>query len=175
MKWIFIVLAALVLPAGIAFAVGSVVPRQHQVTRSATYAQDADAVWKAITSFREFPTWRSGIDSVRELDSAGHGGWIERSGSDELPLEIVDQEPGTRLMLRIASSDLPFGGTWTYILEPAGERTRLTITEDGHVDNALFRFMARFVFGYAKTLEDYLRDLGMKFGEEVTVTASPGR
>ena len=174
MKWILAVLGSLALLVGIAFAVGSVVPREHSSTRSAVYAQDADALWRAITGFREFPSWRSGLDSVREL-GGGRKGWVETSGSDELPLEVVEEEPGAKLVLKIASSDLPFGGTWTYVLAPAGEgKTRLTITEDGYVDNALFRFMARFVFGYAKTLEGYLRDLGAKFGESVEVVSSPG-
>ncbi len=42
---------------------------------------------------------------------------------------------------------------------------RERITEDGEVYNVIFRFMARFFFGYTATIEGYLRDLGHRFGE----------
>jgi hypothetical protein len=45
----------------------------------------------------------------------------------------------------------------------------MRITEDGYVNNLLFRFMARFVFGYASTLDFYMKSLGEKFGEQVTL------
>ncbi len=63
---------------------------------------------------------------------------------------------------------MPFGGTWTFDIEPAGTGTQLTITEDGIVRNPIFRFVSRFVFGHYKTQETYLRDLAKKFGETVT-------
>ena len=56
----------------------------------------------------------------------------------------------------------------------AGDGASLTITEDGHISNAFFRFMSRFVFGYTSTMEAYLIDLGNKFGEEVTPQPTGG-
>jgi hypothetical protein len=70
--------------------------------------------------------------------------------------------------MRIASDDLPFGGTWTYEIAAADGGATLRITEDGLVKNAFFRFMSRFIFGHTATMEQYLKDLGKKFGEEVT-------
>ena len=35
----------------------------------------------------------------------------------------------------------------------------------------MFRFMARFFFGYTSSIEGYLNDLGAKFGEAVTIEA----
>jgi hypothetical protein len=35
----------------------------------------------------------------------------------------------------------------------------------------IFRFMARFLFGYTGSIETYLRDLGAKFGEPVAIEA----
>lgn len=46
----------------------------------------------------------------------------------------------------------------------------VTVTERGFVRNPIFRFLARFVFGYSSTLDAYLKALGKKFGEDV----SPG-
>ena len=65
---------------------------------------------------------------------------------------------------RIAEKNLPFGGTWTIDIAPTG-RQRGAVTEDGEIYNPIFRFMARFFFGYTATIEGYLRDLGHRFGE----------
>jgi hypothetical protein len=43
----------------------------------------------------------------------------------------------------------------------------LTITERGQISNPVFRFMARYVFGYHATMQEYLASLGRKFGEPV--------
>ena len=43
----------------------------------------------------------------------------------------------------------------------------MRITEDGVIHNVLFRFMARFVFGYEGTARAYLAALGKKLGEPV--------
>ena len=74
-------------------------------------------------------------------------------------MEVSGEEPPRRLVTRIADEDLPFGGTWTYRLEPDGGGTRVTITEDGEVYNPVFRFVSRFVMGHDATLRTYLDDL----------------
>jgi len=65
---------------------------------------------------------------------------------------------------RIADPKLPFGGTWTYELSPAPERTSLRITEDGEVRNPVLRFVSRFVLGHTATIDRYLADLGRHVG-----------
>jgi hypothetical protein len=70
--------------------------------------------------------------------------------------QIVEQVPPRRLVTRVADPDLPYGGTWTFELDPQPAGTRLTITERGEIYNPIFRVFARFVFGYAATMERYL-------------------
>ena len=50
-----------------------------------------------------------------------------------------------------------------------GDGTRLTITERGEVYNPIFRFLSRFVFAQTATMESFLRGLGGKFGETVSL------
>ena len=74
--------------------------------------------------------------------------------------------------MRIADQGLPFGGTWTFDIAPAADGgSELRVTEDGEVYNVIFRFMARFFFGYTSSIETYLRDLGAKFGQPVEIEA----
>jgi hypothetical protein len=65
-------------------------------------------------------------------------------------------EPPRRLVTRIADEDLPFGGTWTYELEPLGASTRVILTENGEVYNPIFRFVSRFLLGHDATMIVYL-------------------
>ena len=79
-----------------------------------------------------------------------------RGSFGEMPIRVQDEVAERELVTRIVDDGLPFGGTWTYQLEPVEEGTRLTITEDGFVRDPFFRFMSRYVFGHEKTVEDYL-------------------
>jgi hypothetical protein len=99
----------------------------------------------------------------------GRNGWIEHTDMGPLPLEVVSEDPPCELVIRIADDDLPFEGTWTYELEETAEGTRLTVREDGEVKNPVFRFMSKFIFGHAASMEHYLKDVGNKFGEDVEV------
>ena len=100
---------------------------------------------------------------------------VERAGlrslneGQKITYELVEAAPPRRHQVRIADPKLPFGGTWTFQIEPAAGGSELRITEDGEIYNVIFRFMARFFFGYTATLETYLRDLGAKFGQPVEI------
>ncbi len=73
--------------------------------------------------------------------------------------KLQESEPPRRLVTRITDKTLPFGGAWTFTLQPVDGGTKLTITENGEVYNPLFRVMSRFVFGHTATIDRYLGDL----------------
>ena len=164
MKWILFAVLALV---GIVLAVvfiGMLLPKSHTVSRSRRFHQPPDQVWAVITGP---PTWRSDVRSFEELPARdGHRMWKE-TGRDgqSIPYEAIESAQPSRLVTRIADSALPFGGTWTYEIAPQAGGTFLTITENGEVYNPIFRFMSRFVFGHATTIETYLKALSAKLGE----------
>jgi len=64
-------------------------------------------------------------------------------------LRVLDVEGGKRVAL---------GGIVEF-----GSSQGLSITEDGVIENPLFRFLSRFVFGYEKTLRAYQDDLARSF------------
>jgi uncharacterized protein YndB with AHSA1/START domain len=158
---------ALILLVVVMVAVGAMVPVEHVASVEARYEEPPEEVWQAVADYRSYADWRSGVDRVEEHTfEDGDRGWVELGADGPLPLAIVESSPPRRLVVRIATDALPFGGTWTYELEPDNGGTRVRITENGTVSNLLFRFMARFVFGYTATMEAYLVDLGAKFGEQ---------
>jgi hypothetical protein len=155
------VIAVLLL---VLLAVGYTLPVKHRATVSATIAAPPDDVYALITNVAAFPSWRSGVKSVDVLPSPdGKRRWREVSKNGTIPFVVESESPPNRLVGRIDSKSLPFGGTWTYELQSGPDRqTKLQITEDGEIYNPIFRVVSRFVIGYEGTMRAYLSDVERK-------------
>ena len=170
LKWVLIVGGGLILLVAVLMLVGSFLPREHRATCRATFRAKAEAIFALLSDFDAHPSWRSGVKSVRRVDPIdGKPAFVEESKHGPVRYAIETSEPPRRLVLRIADDSLPYGGTWTFALAQDPNGTTLSITEDGFVKPALFRVLARFVFGYHGTMEEYLTSLAKKVSETVTV------
>lgn len=171
MPWYLLVPLCLAGFVALLMLAGSLVPRDHRATSTIELNASPAMVWSAITDWRQFPEWRKDLKAVEAFAAPdGKQGWVETSGFGRMPLVVEAAEAERLFVGRIADESLPFGGTWTHRLQALpGGGTRLSSTEDGFVRPAVFRLLARFVFGYHKTLNDYQRALAGKFGE----TAQP--
>lgn len=162
--WIVVGLAAMLL---LITLMGWMLPKDHVVSRVGRYRQSPESVWKAITDVDAMPSWREGLKGVKQLPGKnGLPSWVEQTSAGNITLETTESTPPRRMVSRVADLKLPFGGTWTYEIAPTAEGATLRITENGFVTNPLFRFLSRFVFGHAATMETYLKSLAKKFGEE---------
>jgi uncharacterized protein YndB with AHSA1/START domain len=170
MRWLFVVLGAIAAVPIVVVGGGLLLPKEHTATTHATINAPPDSVWDALTDVDEFPAWRDDVARVEMLPPRdGHRMWREMGKHDVVTYEEVEADRPRRFVAQIADPSLPYGGSWTYVVAPAGQgASRVTITEDGVVYNPVFRFMSRFIFGYHATQEAYLRALGRRFGQEAT-------
>jgi uncharacterized protein YndB with AHSA1/START domain len=163
MKWITIVLvivAAIALAGAVATFIGSRLPRGHHATAERLLPLPPEVLWRTLTDVERFPSWRRDVTHVRRLpDREGKPAWVEEGRSGKMTFAFERMEPPRLLVSRIADPNLPFGGTWTMEITPVSGGARLQITEDGEIYNPLFRFMARFVFGYDGTINGYFSAL----------------
>ncbi len=167
MKYALIAVAALVALVVLVFAIGAMLPVRHTATREIKLHQPAEKMFALINDPASFPSWRSKVKKVELLpDHNGHRVFRETGGDGDILFEVDSVVPNKLLVTRIADKSLPFGGKWTYELIPAGDSTTLRITEDGEVYNPLYRFVSRFVLGHHATLDQYLGDVGKRFGED---------
>ena len=158
------VLAALVLIAGL------LLPTTHVAAVESRYRASASDIHAAINDVASAQSWRSGLERVDVLSEPGEPlMWREVADWGTLTFVQEVNEPGRRIVSRIVDEDQGFGGTWTYEIEETPGGTVLRIIERGEITNPLYRFMSRFVIGYYRGLETYARDLGARFGEDVTV------
>ena len=160
MRWLIWILGSLVTIALVVTVVGYMLPQAHSVTRTVTVPLAPDALYALLVDVDKYSTWRPGVKSLtRQPDRDGKPAWVEEAGGDRIPFYFERMERPSLLVSRIADPSLPFGGTWTYRITPQGSGSSVAITEDGEVYNPIFRFMSRFVFGHAATLDEFARDL----------------
>jgi hypothetical protein len=78
----------------------------------------------------------------------------------------VESVPPKRHVTRISDPSLPFGGTWTWELNPTGDGgCEVRLTEDGFVTNPVFRFISHFFIGHHSSMDTYLKHLTAKLGD----------
>jgi len=169
MKWVLIVLGAVLALVALMVLIGAFVPREHRATSTVTLRQAPDSVWKVVRDLGGVPAWWPKIkESVRQPDKNGQEVWRQKMSGWDVPLIVIESTPGRRLVTQIdTSAGGAFGGTWTYELVPDSGGTKISVTEAGWIGNPIFRFLSRFVFGYYGTLDGYLKALGKHFGEDV--------
>jgi hypothetical protein len=170
MKWV-IIIAGLIVFAGVIMAsIGAALPVKHRASRRARFRQLPQAIYAVVSGP---PDWRPDVKAYGTLPGVnGRKRWWEQDAhGNKIAYEMVEDSP-SRLVTRIAGDKLPFGGTWTIEIAPASSsESDVRVTEDGEVYNVIFRFLSRFVFGHASSIEGYLRNLGAKFGEQPGIEA----
>jgi uncharacterized protein YndB with AHSA1/START domain len=159
---IYFLVGLLLMGVGSVLSVGAILPREHVVTRSVDLHASPAVVWALISAPEKFPSWRSSVKSVEILSSGNEPAkWVECSGNDRLKLAVVETKGHETLVTKIDDDKLPYGGTWTFTLRPStGDAgSHLEITERGFVNPPPFRFLSKFVFGHASTIERYIADM----------------
>jgi hypothetical protein len=157
MKWLIrllIVVGILILAM---FIMGSSLPEHHMATASRKFQDPRDSVWAVLVDFKHWPNWRTDLKEIRTKDDE----FTEVSSSDEeVTYQIEEFIPPEQFVTRIATPDLPYGGSWTYELAPTSDGgCRLTITENGEVYNPIVRFISNYVIGHNSAIEKALDDL----------------
>ncbi|MTI89207.1 MAG: SRPBCC family protein [Balneolaceae bacterium] len=162
MKYVGIIIGCLVLLAGGVYLTGYMLPENHSVTVSREIEAPRNKAWERISTPSAFPAWRSTVNSVEVYsDSTVPLHWKESySNNHPITFREARQIKDTLFVSRIVDKNLPFGGEWSISLDSLDmSRTQVTITENGEIYSPIFRFFARFVFGYDDTIHQYLDDL----------------
>lgn len=169
MAWILVPVALIVVIAIVAIGVGNALPRDHVATVRIRLAASPATVWAILDDPLSAGVWRKDLKSVSALpDVDGRRSWREVASFGTITYVLDESTPFRSRTTRIADENLPFGGQWELTLASDGSGSVLTVTERGFVGPALFRFMSRYVFGYASTLKDYLTALAAHLNEKAT-------
>jgi hypothetical protein len=159
MKPLLWIVVALVAVVALIAAIGSRLPKAHHAARSARFPVPPATLYAVLADVDRYPEWRKDVKRIERLpDRDGRPAWIEHGPHGAIPMLAERAEPPSLMVGRIGEG-LAFGGTWTFRIAPAPGGSELTIAEDGEIYNPIFRFLARYVFGYEATMAAYLAAL----------------
>ena len=143
MKWILIVLAAMVAVVALAALIGATLPRNHIASRSVALRRTPAEIWPVV---------------------------MQATASSGVPIDVIESDPPRRQVTRVKETEKMFGGTWTITITPTPTGGTLTITEDGWVGNPIFRFVSRYVMGHHATMDGMLRQVAKTLNEEAVLS-----
>ncbi len=147
-----------------ASAAGWLIPNSHVAASSIVVPAAPHAVWPVIREIGSYPEWWDFAHTAERVPGTEERWVLYGSEGDRLPFTVEHDDTGRSMVTRIDDEGLPFGGSWSYHLEPAGDSTRVTVVEDGVIWNPLLRVAARLIVGYHGTLDSYLSALAKRFG-----------
>lgn len=158
-KWGLVTVGILVAVAAIIYIIGVVLPPGHVARAERLIPLNVEATAARLRDVRAYPSWRGEIDlEILSEDPEGVS-YVETQDGERITYRLTEPEPGRRFVATLIDPSLPFGGHWTITLTPQGEATMVQIEEAGEIRDPLYRFFARFVFGYTSTMEGYLNKL----------------
>src|SRR5207237_7569973 len=102
MKWVAVAIGVCVLLAALMALAGAMLPRAHHATRKARYRQAPAAVYGVLIGP---PDWRRDLKAWGPLpENNGRAQWWEQdSHGHKVIYELVESNPPTRRVIRIAS------------------------------------------------------------------------
>lgn len=164
MKALLVVIAGFVLVGLAMVIVGSLLPRQHVASRSATYHAAPEQLFSLIAGPQG---WRPDVLRCESIPDANRREFMRETTRDgeTITYELLDRFAPTAIRRRIATENLPYSGSWTFSVQPSAEGSIVRITENGEVSNPVFRLVS-LVLGHTSSIENYLRALGKATGQE---------
>jgi len=138
-------------------------PARHVVGATDTWSVPPAEVWALLSDPLARPRWRPDVDRIALISETAEGATYREldAGGDRFDFRVVDVVLGRRLTLEVAAPEqIGFHGGWTWELAPVAEGTRVTVTEDGTIDNPLFRGIYGLTRSQWATVEQELRLLG---------------
>ena len=165
MKWVYLAGGAVILAAAIVALIGAMLPRAHHATRQARYRQKPEAIYFTLAGPVD---WRSDIKASGNLpDRDGRKQWWEQdSHGHKITYELVEDKMPSRRVTRIAEKKPAVRRNVDHRYFAGGGRQHRAGNGRRRNLQSIFRFMARFFFGYTATIEGFLRDLASGLGTD---------
>lgn len=174
LRWLGIGLSVLVGVLAALYIVGGILPRDHTARMEIAVQSPPERVWAPISDFAGTARWRDDVTHVERLPMDGGAlRFVEVSRNGTVTFEVVGQDPPSRQVVCVVDDGQPFGGTWTWTIEPDGAGSRVAIVEQGFVKSPPFRVMARLFFPPTRTIDGYLRALARELGESAVPREAP--
>ncbi|MGE5715988.1 MAG: SRPBCC family protein [Acidobacteriota bacterium] len=138
---------------------------QHIARASRLFNAPPERVWTALLSIRQLPWDRSDI-AIMESPSERNRvpASLDVLGSP-IRIEAPTQRPPVELVVKTVEPRLAYSGTWTILLSPEGDTTRVTIVEEATIRSWFVRFFVRTILGDDILIDGIFRAVSRKLSE----------
>ena len=165
MKKLLTFSGVLVVLLVLVFVAGAGMKAEHVAKASRLYTATPERVWTALLSIRQLPFDRSDLANIESpVEKNRVPSSLEVLGSP-IRIEAPTQRPPVQLVVKTVEPGLAYSGTWTIVLTPEDDQTRLTIVEDATIRSRTVRFFVRTILGDDVLLEGVFRAVKRKLSE----------
>lgn len=157
------------LSAGGMYVYGMSLPAEHQASGSLMIDAPVGDVFELENSPQGYPEWRENVEDVRHFQDHGEGvvTWTEvwRDGN-QFEFTVIEYVKDERLKVKIDDANDYFEGAWTYEFKGDGDKTTVTVTENGAIPNPFIRAMYKLSADPATALTTHLDELETHFAND---------
>jgi hypothetical protein len=136
------IIISLILVAVIIFGVGSISKVSYENTKSASYDDKIENVWKVLTTVESYLEKKNELEKIEILDKtfANISSWREiyKDGTIR-EYKILRKTSPKYLVLEMSDSKNKKVGVWEYLLENEDTRTKVSIKEKSENNSILWR------------------------------------
>lgn len=165
MKRLLVVVGVLIGLVLLVTVAGAGMKAEHVARASRLFTAPPERVWTALLSIRQLPFDRSDLANIESpVEKNRVPASLEVLGS-VIRIEAPKQFPPIQLVVKTVEPGLAYSGTWTIVLTPDGDQTRVTIVEEATIRSRALRFFVRTILGEDVLLEGIFRAVKRKLSE----------
>ncbi|GAN05852.1 hypothetical protein MAM1_0103c05328 [Mucor ambiguus] len=167
----FLIITSVILPL-FAYAIGTLIPASHIVSRSVNLKLSSQKLWNILIDVSSYPKWQPKVEKVTVQEEKGQQTvFVEHSTRKRHTVIIHHQRAPYKCLLRIleerpsidGQKKIPtFSGSWTFEItqdKEAEDQVTLRITEQGVIKKPIVRVTHMLLFGFHRRIDRFINDL----------------
>lgn len=160
-------LGIVVLACVAVYFMASSLPREHRASSTIEVAATPEELWPLVADLEGQAEWSEMIHSVDVSETAdGQKLYTQMTDMGPLPLVVVLSEEPERFKTEIHGTDMGWGGTWDWTIEPTDAGSRMTIVEEGWIENPVFKFLSHYVMEPHEAMDSVLTLIAREVGSD---------
>lgn len=142
---------------GILAVLGSQIDPDHHVVVVKELNASQEKVWNIISDVSLIPKWNEAVQSVHVKGEKPLISWQEEyKTGHKMNYRFTQVSPPHKLIREVADADAPFSGEWIIEIQETDNGSEVKITENGHIENPLIRFIAHKFMGIDSFISQYI-------------------
>lgn len=135
-------LGGIAMLVGVFLLCGKLANPKYTGSQTVLVEAPVEKVWSTLEDTETFSESRHEVSDAEltGTNAAGYATWKEHTNlGGTILLEVTEKVPNRRMVVHMVESGFGMTGTWTFELEPEGDNTRVTLSENSMTQGLLMR------------------------------------